>query len=288
MVPPALNNPTQEAQVVDHSHHKVAALNLHQMLSAFPHNSITLVLAANQDSPHPAQVAPATATPKTNARPDHLEPRVKPDTMVWMDFLAFPEKMVLTQKMPQLKPNNTPVASTAQPDPKGHPDHPADLVPVVCVELVVNPEYPVAMVTQDSLELSDLRDPKGHLEKKANPVTMVKMQSTQLDFPDLKENPDRLDPKEMKDHVEIPDHEDPKDQLVTADLMERMVKMEIMVKPEKPVRKENQVPTPNTVLALAEAVIMEVFTEALVATNMVARLVAANKATVAASRILIR
>jgi len=238
----------------DHSlpkaRHKEVDLNLHLMLLEYLHLSINLeqlYLAL-------AQAELATATPKINARLDLLEKKDCQEMMVSMDFLAFLVKKVLTLKMPQLKLNSTLVASTAQLDLKDHPDLLDELVLVVCVELVDNPEFLDVMEIPDSLDLSDLRDHVVLLEKKESPVRMVKMLNIQLDFLVLKEKLEHLDPKVMKVHEERPDQLDPKDLLVTKDLMERMDKTETMVNPVREVRKESPVLMPNIVLVLVVVV----------------------------------
>lgn len=225
-------------------------LNLHLMLLEYLHLSINLehlYLAL-------AQAELATATPKINARLDLLEKKDYQDMMVSMDFLVFLVKKVLMLKMPQLKLNSTLVASTALLDLKDHPDLLDELVLVVCVELVDNPEFLDVMETPDSLDLSDLRDHVVLLEKKESPVRMVKMLNIQLDFLVLKERLEYLDPKVMKVHEERPDQLGPKDLLVTKDLMERMDQMETMVNPVREVRKESQVLMPNIVLVLVVVV----------------------------------
>jgi len=239
----------------DHSlpkarHHTEVDLNLHLMLLEYLHLSINLeqlYLAL-------AQAELATATPKINARLDLLEKKDCQEMMVSMDFLVFLVKKVLMLKMPQLKLNSTLVASTARLDLKDHPDLLDELVLVVCVELVDNPEFLDVMEIPDSLDLSDLRDHVVLLEKKESPVRMVKMLNIQLDFLVLKENLEHLDPKVMKVHEERPDQLGPKDLLVTKDLMERMDKTETMVNPVREVRKESPVLMPNIVLVLVVVV----------------------------------
>lgn len=229
-------------------------LNLHLMLLEYLHLSINL----EQVYLALAQAELATATPKINARLDLLEKKDYQDMMVSMDFLVFLVKKVLMLKMPQLKLNSTLVASTARLDLKDHPDLLDELVLVVCVELVDNPEFLDVMETPDSLDLSDLRDHVVLLEKKESLVRMVKMLNIQLDVLVLKERLEYLDLKVMKVHEERPDQLGPKDLLVTKDLMERMDQMETMVNPVREVRKESQVLMPNIVLVLVVVVVVKV------------------------------
>lgn len=242
--------------VLDLSLHMVVAnLNLRQTLLEYHLPSINLDPRALHLDP----VELAIATQKTHARLDLLDQKENPDMTVWLEFPAFPVKTGLMLKMLLLKLNNMLVASTAQLDLKDHPDLLEELVLVVCVELVDNPVFPDVMEILDSQERSDLKDPKDLLEKKANQERMELMLNTQLDYQDLKENPDHLDHKEMKDYKEKLDQLELKDQSVTKDLMERTVKMEKMVKQVSLARKENLVLMPNIVhvqLVVATVVFM--------------------------------
>jgi len=211
MVPRALNNPTMAVPEVD-SPHKDLDLNHHQMLLEYLHNSLNLDKPV--DLPHPDPTAHAIATPIISVPLDPPERKELLDMMVWMVNQVSPEKTALMPKMPLLKLNNMPAVSTAQLDHKVLPDQRDALALVVCVELVVNPEFPAVMAIQDFPEPLDQRVQKDLPAKKVNPVRTVKMPITRLDFPELRVHPEDLGPKEMKDHVETKAQLDPKDLLV--------------------------------------------------------------------------